>query len=201
MSDKLIGGSVRVGSSSVSLPITLRAASTGAGKTGVAFGSATAYYLRQGGSPVAISLSALGAINSAFSAGGWFEADSVNMPGVYRLDIPDAAWVTGADWVEIEVFTGTDQPYVERFALTTDALITGDPYALLNTAFETAGAGVIGTLNLQGVMRLLISYLIGLANGGGTGQVNLRDQANSKNRVSETVDGNGNRTAVGVDVT
>lgn len=200
MSDKLLGG-VRAGSTSVSLPVSLKAQSTGAGQTGIAFGSATAYYLRQGGSPVAIGLSALGGIAAAFSAGGWFEADSVHMPGLYRLDVPDAAFAAGADWVDLVVFAASGQPYVERIPLTSEALLTGDPYALLNNSVEAIGAGSLGTLNYSGIMRMLIATCIALANGGATGQINLRDQANSKNRISFTVDANGNRTAMVVDLT
>lgn len=200
MSDKLFSG-VRVGAASVSLPVILRASSTGAGLTGIAFGSATAYYLRQGGTPQVITLSALAAIDSAFAAGGWKEASAANMPGLYRLDVPDAAFVAGADWVEIVVTAAGGQPYIERFNLSSDALITGDIYALLNTPVETIAAGNLGTLNWTGIGRLIVAMAIGLANGGGTGQVNLRDQANAKNRISYTVDGNGNRTALVIDLT
>jgi hypothetical protein len=36
-------------------------------------------------------------------AGGFAEVDSVNMPGVYRLDLPDAALIAGADDVTVVV--------------------------------------------------------------------------------------------------
>lgn len=77
----------------------------GSGLTGLVFNSSglTAYYLREGGSPTAITLATLAAINSAFSSGGFKEADATNMPGVYRLDIPDAALATGAKWVAFTV--------------------------------------------------------------------------------------------------
>lgn len=201
MSDKLIGGSVRAGSTSVTLFVFLRASSTGAGLTGIAFGSATAYYLRQGGTPQAITLAALGSVNAAFSAGGWFEVDSVHMPGLYRLDVPDGAWPTGADFVEIEVGAAGAQPYAERLTITTDALITGDPYALLNTAFEATPAGSLGTLNIVGAMKLVLSLLLSIMGGGGTGAINIRDVNNLKNRVVITVDQNGNRQTVTFDVT
>jgi len=200
MSDKLLGG-VRAGSTSVSLPVTLKAQSTGAAQTGIAFGSATAYYLRQGGTPTVITLSALAAIDSVFNAGGWKEADATHMPGLYRLDVPDAAFASGADWVELTVFAASGQVFSERIPITSEALLSGDVYALLNNAFEAGGAGVVGTLNITGVMRLLISYLAGLSNGGGTTNPAQRDQANTKNRALLTVDQNGNRTAVAVDVT
>jgi len=78
-------------------------------KTGLAYNSAgaLAYYLRTRGLPVAVTLSALGAANAAFAAGGFIEVDSVNLPGVYRLDVPDAAYLSGVAGVTIALtFTG-----------------------------------------------------------------------------------------------
>ena len=42
-------------------------------------------------------------IGQAWTAGGFAEVDATNMPGVYRLDIPDAALAAGADDVTIVV--------------------------------------------------------------------------------------------------
>ena len=42
-------------------------------------------------------------IAQAWTAGGFAEVDATNMPGVYRLDIPDAALAAGADDVTIVV--------------------------------------------------------------------------------------------------
>lgn len=77
---------------------------TGGRKTGLVFNtsSLTGYYVRNGGSATAITLATLAAANSAWSSGGFKEVDATNMPGVYRLDVPDAAIATGAESV---VFT------------------------------------------------------------------------------------------------
>ena len=42
-------------------------------------------------------------IAQAWTSGGFAEVDSTNMPGVYRLDVPDAAFAAGADDVTIVV--------------------------------------------------------------------------------------------------
>jgi len=42
-------------------------------------------------------------IAQAWTAGGFAEVDAINMPGVYRLDLPDAALAAGADDVTIVV--------------------------------------------------------------------------------------------------
>lgn len=75
----------------------------GQGKTGLAFNTASLNisYRRQGGSRVAITL-ATQTVTGAFSSGGFVEIDATNMPGLYRLDIPNAAIASGADHVIIQ---------------------------------------------------------------------------------------------------
>ncbi len=59
--------------------------------------------------------------------------------------------------------------------------------------------GVEGALTLRQALRLFLSVLVGKSSGGGSTAPAFRDQADSKNRVSATVDANGNRTAVTLD--
>lgn len=97
--------------------------------TGLVFNSSglTGYYLRQGGSPVPITLATLAAINSAFSSGGFKEADATNMPGSYRLDIPDLALATGADYVQIVLKGAANMQQTNiNIALLDPVALTGD---------------------------------------------------------------------------
>lgn len=75
----------------------------GQGKTGLAFNTASLNisYRRQGGSRVAITL-VTQTVTGAFSSGGFVEIDAANMPGLYRLDLPNAAIATGADHTIIQ---------------------------------------------------------------------------------------------------
>jgi hypothetical protein len=116
MSDKYAGG-IKAGSTSVSTNLVLRKTADNTELTGIVFGGVTATYRRQGASGVAITTSALGSVSAAYSSGGWFEADATNRPGEYRLDIPDAAFATGADFVVIAVKVASAYVYYERFAL------------------------------------------------------------------------------------
>jgi hypothetical protein len=50
---------------------------------------------------VAITLADLAAITTAWSSGGFKEVDAVNMPGWYRLDVPNAALALSADEVVV----------------------------------------------------------------------------------------------------
>jgi len=52
-------------------------------------------------------------------------------------------------------------------------------------------------ITLRGTIKLLLAVLSGKSSGGGTATIVFRDIADSKNRISATVDANGNRTAVG----
>ena len=74
------------------------ASTTGGGKTGIAYNAAsfTAYYVRPGGSAIAITL-ATQTVTGAWSSGGWVEVDATNLPGIYRFDIPNAVFATGVD--------------------------------------------------------------------------------------------------------
>jgi hypothetical protein len=71
---------------------------TGAGKTGLAFNTAslTAYYVRPGAVAVAITLITQ-TVTGAWASGGFVEVDATNTPGWYRLDVPDAVFASGVD--------------------------------------------------------------------------------------------------------
>jgi hypothetical protein len=66
--------------------------------------------------------------------------------------------------------------------------------AILDEVFE-------GTLTLRQFLRLAKAALAGKAAGGGTDTITFRDHADAKDRITATVDENGNRTAVTLDVT
>lgn len=72
----------------------------GRGLTGLAYntGSLVASYVRTRGSRTAITL-ATQTVSGAHSDGGFVEVDATNLPGLYRLDPPDAAYASGADEV------------------------------------------------------------------------------------------------------
>ena len=120
MSDKFYGNII-ADKSSVSIPVLLRNNSTNLEITGATVSSALiASYWRQGEARVGITLSALGSINSAFSSSGWVEVDSTNMPGSYRLDIPNAALTSGVDWSIVSVKYTNSFVFYERYNLETE---------------------------------------------------------------------------------
>lgn len=72
--------------------------------------------------------------------------------------------------------------------------------ALNNISVANILAGVIeGSLTLKDVLRLILAADTGKSSGGGTTTVTFRDNADTKNRISATVNSSGNRTAVTLD--
>lgn len=117
MADKWLGG-VRPGQADVTIAAFFRATADNTELTGLTATDITASYWRQGGSRVAITVSDLTAIDDAHSDGGFKEVDATNMPGLYRFDVPDAAYVAGADWVVVTLTTANGFAFNERFNIT-----------------------------------------------------------------------------------
>lgn len=229
MADRLSYGIV-TGSTSFSLPVMLIQAANSLPETGRTATHITAGYMRQGAAPVVITVTDLGAINSAWSSGGWKEADGTARPGSYRFDIPDAAFGTGADWVSI--YAKTAASYFEM----TLPLVTKSP-ALIETsilnvvnaiftktnnlpsapaatgdAMSVSAAGVAAILDLadavetgvtvRRALRLLAATTGGKLSGAGTGEEIFRNAvADTKPRVTATVDAAGNRLSIDYDLT
>lgn len=118
---------------------------TGGRKTGLVYNtsSLTGYYVRNGGSVTAITLATLAAANSAYSSGGFKEVDATNMPGVYRVDLPDAALASGADSVVFTLRGATGMAQVSEevqlVAWDPQDTVRGGLTALPNAAAEAAG--------------------------------------------------------------
>ena len=82
------------GTTSKIVEVMVRDSTTGAGKTGLAFGDVTASYCREGSTRTAITL-ASGTAGDAYSSGKWCEVDATNQKGLYQLHVPDAAIAVG----------------------------------------------------------------------------------------------------------
>jgi len=81
----------------------------------------------------------------AHTDGGFVEVDATNMPGVYRIDIPDGAFVTGADFVIIQVVVESTNNAVssplkiEIIEMDLRDAVRGGLSSLPNAAAEAAG--------------------------------------------------------------
>ena len=72
--------------------------------TGIAFNTPgiTASYVRSGGARVGITLVSQ-TVSGVWTSGGFVEVDAVNMPGLYRIDVPDGALASGANQVTLMI--------------------------------------------------------------------------------------------------
>lgn len=138
-------------SQSIYLEVLDSTSTTGGRKTGLVFNTAglTAYYVRQGGSAVAITLATLAAANSAWASGGFKEVDSANMPGVYRLDIPDAAIAAAVATVVVTLRGATGMVQASK-EITLTAVDLQDAVRAGLTAIPNAAAEAAGGLYTRG---------------------------------------------------
>ena len=95
---------------------------------------------------------------------------------------------------------------VDSILVDTDTTIPGliagldDPTAAA-IATAVVDKAVEGAITVEGALRIMLSALSGKLNGAATTTVNIRDLADAKNRIVATVDADGNRSAVTLDVT
>jgi len=97
-----------------------------------------------------------------------------------------------ADVAAILADTGTDGVVVASGSKTGYALTDAGVDAILDEVVE-------GTLTFRQMLRLFTSVLAGKSAGGGTVTLTFRDIADGKDRISATVDTDGNRTAISLD--
>jgi hypothetical protein len=64
------------------------------------------------------------------------------------------------------------------------------------TAAEVWNVALEGAITAKEQMNIQTAALAGKSSGGGTATIKFRDQGDSKDRITATVDANGNRTAI-----
>lgn len=79
----------------------------GTPKTGLTITQLLIGYTRSRQGNVTTNLSALPNTSAAWSSAAAIEIDSANAPGLYRVDVPDAAYATGVDTVILTVYANT----------------------------------------------------------------------------------------------
>ena len=136
---------------------------TGAGLTGLVYNSANlvASYVRPLAARAALTL-ATQTVDGAHADGGFVEVDATNMPGIYRLDLPDAVCAAGVNSVVVMLKGAANMsPVVLELQLTTNdpndmatatALATVDDLVDdLETRLTAARAGYLDNLSAGAV--------------------------------------------------
>jgi hypothetical protein len=166
---------------------------TGGRKTGLVYTDITAYYVRNGAAAVPITLATLASASAAWASGGFILVDDTNMPGVYRLDVPDLAFATGAESVVVTIKGGTNMVQASTEIQLKDYNDEADALLDRSDAIETS-------LTVRGAMRLALAALAGKLSGAGTGTEVFRNVGDTKDRITATISSN-NRTAIVTDAT
>lgn len=114
-------GNVKANVADVSIPVELRTLGTSVETTGVVHGSVDVSYWRQGAALV--TQTGLSGTHTNLNDGHidwyWKEVSATNAPGVYRLDVPDAVFAAGAEWVTISVVVSGSFVYSVCYAIET----------------------------------------------------------------------------------
>lgn len=163
-------------SQSINVFIQNSTSTTGAGLTGLVYNTSglIAYYAFTGanGGSNALSLATLAAATSAWSTGGFKEIDATNMPGLYRLDLPNAV-IAGSKGRAVTLYlqgATSMAPCLLEIELTSiDNQSTG--FGLVNASANVVqwnSAAVIAP-NAAGVPVVDITYI----NGSSVAAVNL----------------------------
>ena len=114
-----------------------------------------------------------------------YKATGFSVPNEYDTAIGNIQ--SEVDGLNGEAMRGTNNAYA------------GTPPTTGEIAEAVQDEVVEGTLTLRHLLRVFLSVLAGKSAGGGTDTVAYRDNADSKNRVTGTVDDVGNRTDVIID--
>lgn len=103
------------------------------------------------------------------------------------INIHDTVDLVHTDVDAILADTGTDGVVLKAAGLDADAVDE-----ILDEVIE-------GTITLRQALRIFLATLAGKSTGGGTATLTFKDNADTKARVTATVDANGNRTAITLD--
>jgi hypothetical protein len=140
-------GGIIAGSTGVSLSVVLGA------QTGIAWDDPllTAYYWRQGANVQPFALAQLFGPADIFVSGGWKEVSGGDVPAVYRLDVPNAAFLSGVDWVFICVsYNNGDGYWFERFPIVA-------PWNTRGSGLHSIDVVVVNAANALPVANQLVS--------------------------------------------
>lgn len=173
------------------------------GLTRSSFTNTQGVYIQNRGTINSFALTTLAAITSPFTAGGFIEVHAASAPGLYRLDVPDAAFASGSPFVVVSLrpTTASINPIDMEIALTgwdnTDgvrggltALPNNTNLASLYTAFETgtAQAGAASAITLRSgasaTNDIYKDEAIVIVSGTGVGQTNRITAYNGSTKVA-----------------
>jgi len=157
-----------------------------------------AYVFRDAGNAGAAPQGEIKKVTGYTSATGLFTTEAFS-EAVATGD--DVIILSGALTNALNTLTVVNDLHADVVDLHTD-LVTAAAYIDTEVAtIVTATGAVEGTITLKQALSIILAACAGKSNGGGTTTIHFRNQADDKNRITATVDGDGNRSAITLDVT
>lgn len=148
---------LKAGSTSVRLHVFIQDSSstTGAGLTGLVYNSSglTCYYARPGSTAAAVSL-VTQTVTGAYSSGGFVEIDATNMPGWYRLDVPNAVLASGVLCAGMMLRGATNMAPLPLEIQLTAQDFQAQTFPANFSSMSISGAGAITTANAADVTAI-----------------------------------------------
>lgn len=147
---------IKAGSTSQSVMVFIQnnSVTTGAGLTGLVFNTASlvAYYTFPGAATTAtaITLATLATVTTAWASGGFKEIDATNMPGLYRLDLPNAVLAGGSGRSVVVMLQGATNMVPTLLEIELTAVDNQDAIRFGMTALPNAAAEAAGGLYTRG---------------------------------------------------
>lgn len=159
MTDRFYSGIV-AGSTDVSVPVTLRYAANSVSLIGMDYANVELHYMRQGSNTTIVTATEMTNPDNVHQDGGFIEANATSIPGLYRVDWPDAAFAAGADWVVLHTANVSAsfhdhtlyplQQYVNVTKLDGNAqAATNMANTALSITVNTAKAGTLSTIQMS----------------------------------------------------
>lgn len=133
------------------------------------------------------------------------EVDAVQISGdstaADNLELQyDTTGLSGDTFPSSQAQVATVDGVVDAILVDTSTTLPADIAALNNISVADIIAGITdGTFDLQEMMRIILAATAGKSSGGGTVTLVFRDAADTKARITATVDTVGNRTAMVLD--
>jgi hypothetical protein len=176
---------------------------TGAPLTGLAYDTAglVAYYAVNLHTPESIPLIPLTDNTDVWQEGGFIELDAVNLPGVYRLDVPNVFVFQDVDRRTSAVFTLSGATNMRRETRIVELLNLEDVFLPpLRLTFEQAirGLDIDGTWTFIDYLTFIAAATMGKLSGADGTTLTFRDVLDSYDVLRAILDGNGNRVSVTV---
>lgn len=155
--------------------------------------------------------STVGAMQNAVVTAASIAASALNGKGDWSTTT--GIWqdlLAGADFSTVGSIGKLLKDDIDAAISSRSTLTAGAQMDLVNAPNATALTAIVAAINaafVEGTLtklqydRIMLSSSAGITNGAGTGTFHTRDQGNTKNRITASTDGSGNRTAMAVDGT